>query len=237
MSKNKLHITSQVPTLEQMNQYLKGELTDAERKAMEEAMKDDPFLEEAMEGLNLVEEGEDVRAAVKRIKSESFKRINIKDKRREQLGKRRSRVGPQNYTTLIISSAAAITLLLVSVFLIQQRSAPSESVAMAQQESAPAAREDALSDKTLPSSEAQNELKVRAGAENSSVEDDDEPFAKSQFTEKRESSVPTGKNISDERNNTSADNEDVESEQDVIEEAFKEENVVTIRIFFNIRGE
>lgn len=107
------------PSLEQLNRYLNGEMSEQERVEMESRMVDDPLFADVMEGLSHVGDAKGLNQAVSRIKTESRTRLLDKSKKRQLNSKRKSRVQPRTYTQLSLSIAAGISLLIVSVWLVR----------------------------------------------------------------------------------------------------------------------
>lgn len=121
MSKNK-HIypsDHSTPSLEVLNKYLRGELSDDDKARVEAQLEDDPMLADALEGLSIIENPEDVSQAVTRINRVSRMKALHKIPKRERLSKRKSRVAPQNYTTLFVAAAASVAILVATIFVVR----------------------------------------------------------------------------------------------------------------------
>ncbi|MEM7372184.1 MAG: tetratricopeptide repeat protein [Bacteroidota bacterium] len=110
----------QFPSLDQLNRYLNGEMSEAERVELESRMVDDPLFADVMEGLSQVNDASGMNQAITRIKTQSRTRLLDKSKKRQLNSKRKSRVQPRTYTQLSLSIAAGISLLLVSVWLVRE---------------------------------------------------------------------------------------------------------------------
>lgn len=119
---NYIYISDQenYPSLETLSRYVRGDLPEAEKIRIDKMIENDPFLADVLEGLNGAKDVAQVKSAVGRIKAHSQKRLFTRTKKRENLTKRQSRVSPHKYTQLIMATAAAITLLFVTVFIVEK---------------------------------------------------------------------------------------------------------------------
>lgn len=107
----------QYPTLEDLEKWISGTLPPEKQEAIQEWMSNDPFLSDAIEGLRSVSDRKELRYRLKRITSQSRKRLYIKPPIKEKLHKRRSRVEPVNMFQIIGAAAAAFLFLGVTVFI------------------------------------------------------------------------------------------------------------------------
>lgn len=127
------HIDTEAVNLELMERYLEGSLSEAERKEMEENLANDPILADAMEGLSLIEDKEAMKVALGRITEGSKTKLNKYIKKRDQLSKRRSRVEHNNFrfTNYYVAAAAAVAVLISTVWVIRMSEPSSESSSIA----------------------------------------------------------------------------------------------------------
>ncbi|MEM6803132.1 MAG: hypothetical protein AAF696_17130 [Bacteroidota bacterium] len=115
------HIDTEATDLDLMERYLAGTLSEDEQKQMKEQLSKDPVLADALEGLALIEDKEAMKAAIGRIQTVSRKKLNKFEKKREQLSKRRARVGESNlkFSNYYVAAAAAILVLVSTVVVIR----------------------------------------------------------------------------------------------------------------------
>ncbi|MDW3650754.1 MAG: hypothetical protein R8P61_27005 [Bacteroidia bacterium] len=127
------HIDTEVVNLELMERYLEGSLSEEERKEMEENLANDPILADAMEGLSLIEDKEAMKVALGRITEGSQTKLNKYIKKRDQLSKRRSRVEHNNFrfTNYYVAAAAAVAVLISTVWVIRMSEPAQESSSLA----------------------------------------------------------------------------------------------------------
>ena len=93
------------PSLDTLSRYLNGDLPEEEMVKIEEAIENDPFMTDVLEGLSESTDIVAVKQSVNRIKLNSQKRLFAQPKKREKLSKRQSRVAPNKYTQLIMATA------------------------------------------------------------------------------------------------------------------------------------
>ena len=110
----------QFPSLEQLNRYLKGEMSEEERQALESRMVDDPLFADVIEGLGKVKDTSQMNQSIARIRTATRKKLLSEPTIRPLNSKRKSRVQPKTFTQLSLSIAAGISLLLVSVWLVRE---------------------------------------------------------------------------------------------------------------------
>ncbi|MEZ4828129.1 MAG: CDC27 family protein [Bacteroidia bacterium] len=108
------------PSVVLLQRYLNGEASEAEKVQIEEQLAEDPLLADAIDGLKMVKDKNEIVLSVGRIQAATRKKIADKTRKRESLSRRKSRVSlPQNYTTIIIAAAAAIALLFTTVLVVR----------------------------------------------------------------------------------------------------------------------
>ncbi|MEM6805140.1 MAG: hypothetical protein AAF696_27335, partial [Bacteroidota bacterium] len=128
------HIDTEAIDLELMERYLEGSLSEAERKEMEENLANDPILADAMEGLSMIEDKAAMKVALGRITEGSKTKLNKYIKKRDQLSKRRSRVEHNNFrfTNYYVAAAAAVAVLISTVWVIRMSEPKSDSSSFAE---------------------------------------------------------------------------------------------------------
>ncbi|MEO0471872.1 MAG: hypothetical protein AAF206_19760 [Bacteroidota bacterium] len=124
---------AETPSLELLERYLRGEVSDEERELVEQLMVDDPLMADAIEGLRMIEDKKAMRLAIRRIHRSSLIGLDNHIQKRERLSKRQSRVAPKSHWQMYSAVAAAVALLFTTIYLIGVMRKPAmESAAMAQ---------------------------------------------------------------------------------------------------------
>jgi len=96
-------------------EYLNNELPQADQHAVEEALNDDPFMSDAMDGLQQFENKNDVPQLIHQLNADLKKELDKKKKR-----KRRQGIAPQTWTYIAI---VFILLVCIITYLVMKRMA------------------------------------------------------------------------------------------------------------------
>ncbi|MEO0897380.1 MAG: hypothetical protein AAFY71_13325 [Bacteroidota bacterium] len=109
-----------IPDLNILEQYLAGELGESEREKIEQMLKDDPMLSDALEGLKEVDDMSVAKSSIASLHLSNKERIEARLHKREQLSRRKSRVGIQDQMPLFMGIAAGLAILLVGAWLLRR---------------------------------------------------------------------------------------------------------------------
>lgn len=109
-----------VPELEKLERYISGDMESSEKEALELVLRDDPMLADAIDGLKGVESREVLRSSLARLYRGNKNLLSTRNKKRDQLSKRKSRVSIVDNQYLFMGIAAGLVILIVSVFVIRQ---------------------------------------------------------------------------------------------------------------------
>ncbi len=108
------------PSLEVLQRYLQGKATESEKARIEALMEDDPMMADAMEGLTLVKDTAALQATMLRLDLLTQKRLRRQIPLRERNSKRKSRVAAKHYLPYLGAAAAALALIFMTVFIVQE---------------------------------------------------------------------------------------------------------------------
>lgn len=112
---------STCPSMEVLDHYLAHGLKTGEQQKIEAHLVDCPLCADALEGLSMVQDKQDVSYRIKRIKKLNQQRLlTVTQKSRELLSKRQSRVKPIKIAEILIAAAASIAILIATIFVIFQ---------------------------------------------------------------------------------------------------------------------
>lgn len=109
-----------VPELDILERYISGEIDSSEREVLEQMLRDNPMLADAIDGLREVENMDAVRSSLLRLYRINRSRLAGRTKKRDQLSKRKSRVAIMDNQPLFMGIAAGLAILVLSVFLIRK---------------------------------------------------------------------------------------------------------------------
>jgi tetratricopeptide (TPR) repeat protein len=111
---------SPFPSLEVLQRYLQGQASAEEKAKIDGLMEDDPMMADAVEGLSLIKDQAALQASLQRLHTLSQKRLRYQIDRRELNSKRQSRVKARHYLPYMGVAAAAIGLLMVTFYMVQE---------------------------------------------------------------------------------------------------------------------
>lgn len=147
------------PSLEVLQRYLRGEASADERAQIEAMLEDDPMMADAIEGLEMIKDPAVLQRSIQKINHHSRQQLKRQVNKREALIRRQSRIAPKRLLPYIGTAAAAIALLITTVFVIRQMG-PNSAPEMAN------AREQ-VAKPTITEARPQSETKLEAEAEQS----------------------------------------------------------------------
>jgi len=98
---------------EKLLEYLNRNMTDAEQHAFEKQMNDDEFMNDAVEGLQALENKNDLTSVVQQLNADLKKQLDKKKKRKE---KRKLNEQPWVYFSVLL-----ILLLVIIAYLVIKR--------------------------------------------------------------------------------------------------------------------
>lgn len=101
------------PTLTELERYAQGRMSEAERMSFEETWGDDPFLMDAVEGLEHMPDRQQLRKRLRYLRRQSEERVLLRSRQVEARNKRGSRVRPLWWPQAALGIAAAVALLLL----------------------------------------------------------------------------------------------------------------------------
>ncbi|MEL7531764.1 MAG: tetratricopeptide repeat protein [Bacteroidota bacterium] len=154
------------PSLEVLQRYLRGEASAEEKAQIKAMLEDDPMMADAIEGLQMIKDPALLQRSIQKITSHSRQQLKRQINKREALIRRQSRIAPKNLLPYIGTAAAAIALLITTVFVIRQMdSSVDGSMATAQEQVA----------KTESSEPQQTDLSANAAPIGSAEENDTAP--------------------------------------------------------------
>ncbi|MEM6343239.1 MAG: hypothetical protein AAF927_05145 [Bacteroidota bacterium] len=123
------------PSLEVLQRYLRGEASAEEKAQIEAMLEDDPMMADAIEGLQMIKDPVVLQRSIQKITHHSRQSIKRQVNKREALVRRQSRIAPKNFLPYIGTAAAAIALLITTVYVIRQMGPDTErSLATAQEQ-------------------------------------------------------------------------------------------------------
>ena len=98
---------------QQLMDYLSNHINNAAAHEVEKAMSDDAFVNDAVEGLQQMQDNKNINASVERLNDELNRQIKKNKKRKE---KRRLKDSPYNYIAVII-----ILLLIIICYVVLKK--------------------------------------------------------------------------------------------------------------------
>ncbi len=138
------------PSLEVLQRYLRGEASAEEKAQIEAMLEDDPMMADAIEGLQMIKDPVVLQRSIQKITHHSRQSIKRQINKREALIRRQSRIAPKNFLPYIGTAAAAIALLITTVYVIRQMGpSPDSNLAAAQEQ---------VAKPTAPAGEAKAEV-------------------------------------------------------------------------------
>ncbi|MFK7925325.1 MAG: hypothetical protein AB8H47_25440, partial [Bacteroidia bacterium] len=108
------------PSLEVLQRYLRGEASADEKAQIETMLEDDPMMADAIEGLEMIKDPAVLQRSIQKINQHSRQQLKRQINKREALIRRQSRIAPRKLLPYIGTAAAAIALLITTVFVIRQ---------------------------------------------------------------------------------------------------------------------
>jgi len=120
-----------VPEIDILERYISGELNSSESRSIEQQLREDPLLADAIEGLKEIKDMKVARASLHRLYQDNRQRVQQRMSKREQLSRRQSRVGLQlqQHMPIIIGVAAGLVILILSVFVLRKLGKKDELIA------------------------------------------------------------------------------------------------------------
>ncbi|MEL6133113.1 MAG: hypothetical protein AAFR59_07070 [Bacteroidota bacterium] len=104
--------------LDRLGAYVEGRLSEEEMAKAEMDIAQDPLLQDMIQGLQALENPEEIRDRIQQMRLRHQPRLLEQVKKRTQLSKRKFRVQPKRYLQLSMGLAAGLALTLLSIYLI-----------------------------------------------------------------------------------------------------------------------